>query len=75
MVSHCDHWISPSNELAGVLPNLAGMILIWPCFIIVQMVLVHRISRLHRLKKIFEMKILIVLLSETTRSRALIFGM
>ena len=39
------------------------------------MVLVHCISRSHRLKKIFEMKIVIIFLSETTRSRALIFGM
>ena len=67
--------ISPSKQLAVIRPNHAGMILIWPSFIIVQMVLVHCISSSHRLKKIFEMKIVIIFLSETTRSRALIFVM
>ena len=37
-------------KLAGFLPNLAGMILIGPSLIIVQMVPVHCISRSHRLK-------------------------
>ena len=39
---------SAPELLAGFLPNLAGMILIWPSFIIIQMV--HCISRSHRLK-------------------------
>ena len=60
--------------LVGFLPNLAGMILIWPSLMVVQMVLVGCISRSHRLKSIFEMKTLKIL-SETTRSRSLIFRM
>ena len=35
-------------------PNLAGMILIWPSLKIVQMVMVHCISRSHRLKIDFQ---------------------
>ena len=35
---------------AGFGPNLAGMILIWPSLITVQMVLIHFISRSHWLK-------------------------
>ena len=63
------------NVLAGFLPNLAGMILIWSSLILVQMVMVRCISRSHRLKKDFEMKTLKIFLSETTSPRALIFGM
>ena len=40
--------------LAGFWPNLEGMILIWPSFKIVQMVLVHCISRSHKLKIDFQ---------------------
>ena len=36
--------------LTGFCQNLAGMILIWPSLIIVQLVLVHNISRSHSLK-------------------------
>ena len=46
------------------LPNLAGIILIWPSLIIVQMVMVHCIFRSHRLK-----------IDETTRHSAVVFGM
>ena len=60
---------SPPKLLAGFLPNLAGMILIWPSLIIVQMVLVCCISRSHRLKIDFRDKTLKIFLSETTRPR------
>ena len=45
---------SPPKLLAGFWPNLVGMILIWPSFKIVQMVLVHCISRSHILKIDFQ---------------------
>ena len=75
MVSYCDHLMSVVHRqqllqrtspklLAGFRPNLVGMILIWPSLKIVQMVLVQRVTRSHTLK-----------ISETTRPRALIFGM
>ena len=48
------------------------MILIWPSSFIVQIVPDHCISRL---KLIFKMETLKIFLSETTRPRALIFGM
>ena len=41
---------SPPKLLAEFLPNLAGMILICPSLIIVQMVFVRCVSRSHRLK-------------------------
>ena len=41
---------SPPKLFAGFSSNLAGMILTWPSLIIVQMVLVHWISRSLRLK-------------------------
>ena len=41
---------SPPKLLAGVLPNLAGMVLTWPSLIIVQKVMVRCISKSHRLK-------------------------
>ena len=61
MVSYCDCWMSAVSRqqllqrtspklLAGFLPNLAAMIIIWPSIIIVQMVMVRCISRSHRLK-------------------------
>ena len=61
MVSYCDHWMcvvqrqpllqrTSPKLLAGFEPNLAGMVLIWPCLIIVQMFPVCCISRSHRLK-------------------------
>ena len=40
---------SPIKILGGLLPNLTGMILIWPSLIIVQMVMVHCIAMSHRL--------------------------
>ena len=51
------------------------MILIWPSLIIDQMAQVRRITWTQRLKPISEMKTLEIILSETTRLRALIFGM
>ena len=45
---------SSPKQLAGFWPNLAGMILIWPSLIILQMILVHCISRSHRLKIDFQ---------------------
>ena len=71
-VSGLSSTTSPPKLLAGFLPNLAGMILIWPSLIIVQMVLVRCISRSHRQKIDFRDE---NFLSETTRHRALIFGM
>ena len=58
---------SPPKLLAGFLPNLAEIILVWPSLINVQMVLVGCISRSHASS----------FLSETTRpiARALIFGL
>ena len=41
---------------AGFLTNLAIKVLIWPSLKVVQIVLVHCISRSHRLKQIFKMK-------------------
>ena len=66
---------SPLKLLVGILPNLAGMILIWPSLILVQMVPFHCISRPHRLKIDFEIKTLKIFLPKTRRPRALIFGM
>ena len=73
---------SPPKLLAGFLPNLTGMILIWSSLIIVQMVMVCCISRSHRLKRVFEMKTLKIFLSLIKRGfskkaspRALIYGM
>ena len=66
MVSYCDCGMSVVRRqqllqktsypklLAGFRPNLAGMILIWPSLIIVQMVSVHCISRSNRLKIYFQ---------------------
>ena len=60
-MSYCDRWMSvarrqqllqrtsPPKQSAGFLPNLEGMILTWPSLTIVQMVMVHCISRSHRL--------------------------
>ena len=45
---------SPPKLLAGFWPNLVGMILIWPSLKIVQMVLVHCISRSHRIEIDFQ---------------------
>ena len=45
---------SPSELLAGFLPNLVGMIFIWPSLKIVQMVTVDCISRSQRLKIDFQ---------------------
>ena len=59
--------------LAGFFPNLAGIILVWPSLIIVQMVPVSCISRSHKLKIDFQDEKLKKKLSETTR--ALIFGL
>ena len=42
------------------LPNLVGIILIWPFLIIVQMVMVHCIFRSHRLKIDEKFKTLLV---------------
>ena len=68
---------SPPKLPPGFLPNLAGMILVWPSLIIVQMVSVHCISRSHRLKIDFQDENFKsqVFLSETSRPRALIFNM
>ena len=41
---------SPPKLLAGILPNLVGMILIWFSLKIVQMVPVYCISRSHRIE-------------------------
>ena len=61
---------SPPKQLAGFWPNLVGMILIWPSFKIVQIILVHCIYRSHGLKSILKISF-----SETQRPKALIFGM
>ena len=61
MVSYFDHWMSVvrlqklllrtfPKILTGLLPNLTGMILIWPSLLMDQMVPVRCISRSHRLK-------------------------
>ena len=57
------------------LPNFAGIILTWPSLIIVQMVMVPCISRSHRLKIDFRDESFKIFLSESTRPKALIFGM
>ena len=91
MVSICDYWMSVIHRVSSIvnncfkghllniwlffLLNLAGIILIWLSFIIVQMVIVHFISRSPRLKIDFEMKTLKIFLSDTKWPRALIFGM
>ena len=83
-VSNCDQWMcvvivnncfkrTSLKLLAGVCPNLAGMSLIWPYLIIVQMVLVRCISRSHRPRIDFRDENLKIILSETTRPRAFIF--
>ena len=45
---------SPAKLLAGFSPNLVGMILIWPSSKNVQIILVHRISRSHKLNIDFQ---------------------
>ena len=55
--------------------NLAGLIIICPSLIIVQMVSVCSISRSHSLKIDFDMKTLKIFFSKTTSLMALIFGM
>ena len=62
---------SPPKLQAEFSSNLDGMTLIWSSLIIVQMVMVRCISRSHRLEIDFRDKNM----SETTRPRALIFGM
>ena len=66
---------SPPKLLVGILPNLAGMILIWPFLIIAQMVQACFTFRSHRLKIDFRDETLKKFLSETARPRALIFSM
>ena len=66
---------SPPKLLAVFWPNLVGMILIWPSLSIVQMVSVHCISRSYRLKIDFQGENFKKIFSETTRPRALIFGL
>ena len=87
MVSYCDHWMSvvrrqlllqwtsPPKRLAGFLPNMVEIILIWPSLKTVQMILVHCISRSHRLKIDLQDENFKIFSPETTRPRALIFGM
>ena len=48
------------KDFSGFLPILAGIILIWPSLIIVQMVMVHCIYRSHRLKIDEKFKTLLV---------------
>ena len=64
---------SPPKLLAVIYPNLAGMILMWPFLIIVQMVPVRCISRSHRLKIDFRDENLKIFLSKTRKDRGLIF--
>ena len=55
MIIGCPLCVVPRQQLLkrtslDFLPNLAGIILIWPSLISVQMVMVHCIFRSHRLK-------------------------
>ena len=61
--------------MAGFEPNLTGMIIMWPFYMIVQIVLVRCISRSHRLNIDFRDRNLKIFLSETKRPTALIFSM
>ena len=64
---------SPPKQLAGFLPNLAGLILMWPSWIIVQVVSVCCIYRSYRLNIGFQNENFKIFLPETKSLRALIF--
>ena len=49
VINNCSKW-HLLNYFTEFWPNFVGMILIWPCLKMVQIVQVHCISRSHRLK-------------------------